>query len=122
MDLEDVWKTTFRTHSGHYEYLVMSFDLINALTTFQETMNSIFQKFLRKFLLVFFGDILVYNKHITDHIQHLREVLPTVRSHSIFVKRSKCYFVVPEVEYLGHIINEQEISTNPNKVAAMVGW
>jgi len=64
MDFGDVWKITCRTHSGHYEYLVMSFDLTNALTTFQETMNSIFQKFLRKSLLVFFCDILVYNKHI----------------------------------------------------------
>ena len=95
MNLEDVWKTNFRTHSGHYEYLVIPFGLTNAPTTFQGLMNSSFQKFLRKFLLVFLDDILVYNKHIIEHIQHLREVLQTLRSHSLFVKRYKCYFVVP---------------------------
>ena len=120
MNPDDVWKTTFRTHSGHYEYLVMPFGLTNFPSTFQGLMNSIFQRFLRKFLLVFLDDILVYNKNITKHIQHLKEVLQTLRIHSLFAKRSKCYFVVPEVEYLGHIINAQRVSTNSNKVVAMV--
>jgi hypothetical protein len=62
MVLDDVYKTTFRTHNGHYEFIVMPFDLTNALATFQSLMNDIFRKYLMTFILVFFYDIVTYNK------------------------------------------------------------
>ena len=89
MDENDVHKTTFKTHAGHFEYLVMPFGLTNTPATFQGLMNAVFQEYLRKFLLVYFNDILIYSKTLEDHVSHLHTVFSIIRSNSLFAKRSK---------------------------------
>lgn len=85
-------KTTFQTHSGHYEYRVMSFDLTGAPATFQKAMNDTLASILRKFALVFFDDILIYSQNLEQHVQHLKEVLQLLSAHHWKVKLSKCSF------------------------------
>jgi hypothetical protein len=92
MDPADEYKTAFKTHHGHYQFKVMSFGLTNAHATFQCTMNSILEPFLRKFIIVFMDDIIIYSTSLEEHAHHIREVLQLLRQHKFYVKLSKCEF------------------------------
>lgn len=101
---EDIPKTAFRTHQGHYEYRVMLFGLCNAPSTFQATTNDLFRPFLLKFVLVFFDDILIFSKELEQHLHHLEQVFQALQQGQFYLKLSKCAFGHREIEYLGHIV------------------
>ncbi|XP_042045728.1 uncharacterized protein LOC121792000 [Salvia splendens] len=122
MQEEDVFKTAFRTHDGHFEFLVMPFGLTNAPSTFQAAMNTIFQPLLRKSVIVFFDDILIYSASLDLHASHLAEVLSILQANQFFVKLSKCSFCSTSVEYLGHIITDGQLKADSCKIDAMVAW
>ena len=117
-----VRKTTFRAHSGHYEFLVMPFGLTNAPSIFQSLMNDIFKPYLKKFILVFFDDILVYKGILQEHIQHLEITFGILQQHSLLAKRIEFCFAQTKVEYLGHFISTEGVSIDPRKIVAVQGW
>jgi hypothetical protein len=84
MTLEDEFKTTFKTHHGHYQFKVMPFGLSSAPATFQCNMNYILEPFLRKFVIVFMDDILVYSPSLQSHVHHMQQVLRVLRQHQYF--------------------------------------
>ena len=106
---EDIQKTTFRTHYGHYEFLVMPFGVTNAPTVFMNLMNRIFSLYLDKFVLVFIDDFLVYSKNEEEHVEHLRVVLQTFRLEQIHAKLSKYEFWLESIAFLGHIVSKKGI-------------
>lgn len=101
----DIHKTTFRTSDGHYEFLIMPFDLTNAPSTFQSAMNDLFRSVLRRFVLVFFDDILIYSATKEEHYTHLKYVFDILTQNHFYAKDSKCVFGVSEISFLGHRIS-----------------
>lgn len=85
-------------------------------------MNDLFRPYFRRFVLVFFDDILVYNKDVTTHVEHLKVVLGLMKQHQFYVNAKKCSFGETEVSYLGHKISVQGVAADSDKIAAMVKW
>lgn len=85
-------------------------------------MNEILEPFLRKFVLVFLDDILIYSPSLEAHITHLKLVLEKLREHKLYMKTSKCSFAQTQLEYLGHIISDHGVATDPAKTEVMVKW
>lgn len=100
----------------------MPFVLTNASATFQCVMNQILQPFLRKFVLVFLDDILIYSTSLEQHTEHIQLVLQTLRDNKLFLKHSKCSFAQHKLEYLGHIISSEGVATDPQMIVAMLHW
>jgi hypothetical protein len=115
----DIPKTAFRTHEGHYEFLVMPFGLCDTPSTFQSLMNHVFHRFLCHFVLVFFDDFLIYSKTWTNHLTHVDQVLHLLSQHKLFLKQSKCAFGASEVEYLGHLVGKDGVRVDPKKIESM---
>ena len=96
----DVPKTAFRMIHGHYEFLVMSFGLTNALAAFMDLMNRVFRPYLERFVIVVIDDILVYSRSELEHEIQLGLVLQTLRQHQLYAKFSKCEFWLSRVGFL----------------------
>jgi len=101
MHEDDVCKIAFCTHHGHYEFKVMPFDLCNAPSLFQATMNAIFRPYLHQFIIVFFDDILIYIRTMEDYLLHLEKVFEVLLHSQFVLKFSKCFFAQRKVKYLG---------------------
>jgi len=119
---EDVQKIVIRTRYGHYEFLVMPFDLANAPSIFMDLMNRLFREFLDRFVVVFIDDILIYSANHQDHASHLRSVLEILREKKFYAKLKKCEFWLENVSFLGHVVSKDGTSADPSKIEAVLKW
>ena len=112
----DIPKTAFKTWYGHFEFIVMPFELTNEPAAFMDLMHRVFHPYLDRFVVVFVDDILIYSETEEDHEDHLRVVLQTLRDHQLYAKFRKCEFWLIEVRFLGHVVSASGVSVDPEKV------
>ncbi|KAA0061818.1 pol protein [Cucumis melo var. makuwa] len=118
----DISKTAFRSRYGHYEFIMMFFNLTNAPAVFMDLMNRVFKDFLNKFVIIFIDDILVYSKIEVEYEDHLLQVLRTLRANKLYAKFFKCEFWLKKVSFLGHVVSSDEVSIDPAKIEAVTSW
>jgi hypothetical protein len=94
----------------------MPFGLTNAPTTFMRMMDDILRPFTNTFVVVYLDDILIYNKTWDEHLQHIQQVLHTLRQHKLYVNLEKCSFGMDRVHYLGYIIDQHGVHVDPAKI------
>nr|GEX53931.1 putative reverse transcriptase domain-containing protein [Tanacetum cinerariifolium] len=119
---QDIPKTPFRTRYGHYEFQVMPFGLTNAPTVFMDLMNRVCKPYLDKFVIVFIDDILIYSKDKKEHEEHLKAILELLKKEKLYAKFSKCEFWIPNVQFLGHVIDSKGIHVDPAKIKSIKDW
>lgn len=100
----------------------MSFGLRNAPSTFLAIMNDILRPYLRKFILVFFDDILIYSIMLEEHVGYLTTVLEVLKENQFVANFKKCHFRTTSIEYLGHIVSAEGVLADSTKIEAMQQW
>jgi len=101
----------------------MFFEMTNSLATFQTMMNNIFQNLIAEgIVVVYLDNILIFTKMEKEHTQAVRQVLQVLKENKLFLRLEKCEFYKQQIEYLGLVILENEVSMDLVKVAGVQEW
>ncbi|XP_077947560.1 uncharacterized protein LOC144388873 isoform X1 [Gasterosteus aculeatus] len=119
---KDRAKTAFCTPFGLFEFNRMPFGLCNAPGTFQRLMERIFGAQHFQTLLLYLDDVIVFSSTVDEHLKRLDAVLSRLQQEKLKVKFEKCCFFRTEVNYLGHVITEDGVATDPGKLSAVANW
>ncbi|GJU16942.1 putative reverse transcriptase domain-containing protein [Tanacetum coccineum] len=111
-----------KTLYGHYEFHVMPFRLTNALAIFMDLMNQVCKPYLDRFVIVFIDDIFIYSKSRKEHEGHLKLILRLLKKEELYAKFSKCEFWLSKVQFLGHVIDREDIHVDPAKIDSIKDW
>lgn len=119
---KDKCKTAFCTPFGLFEFNRMPFGLSNAPSTFQRLMERMFGSQHFQTLLLYLDDVIVFSCSMDQHLERLDKVLGRLHQEGLKVKLEKCCFFKTEVKYLGHVISNNGVSTDPEKITAVANW
>lgn len=119
MNESDASKTAFSVPQGHFEYTRMPFGLKNAPSTFQRLMNAALAGLQGIKCFVYLDDIVIYSHDLKTHCEKLASIFQRLRDFNLKLQPDKCEFLKKEVAYLGHIITEEGVKPNPEKIKAV---
>ena len=112
-------KSAFITGDGLYQFLVMPFGLTNAPATFQRFMDAVLSGYKWRTLLVYMDDICVFSGSFEQHLIDLKDVFECMKQARLKLKPSKCHLFQTKINFLGHVVSDQGISPDPDKVKAI---
>lgn len=122
MDIKSQAKTAFSTDKGHFEFCRMPFGLKNGPATFQRAMNNVLQGLIGKICHVYLDDIVIVGENLNNHINNLKTVLKRLSQFNLKIQLDKCEFLKRETEFLGHVITQDGVKPNKNKVEKILDW
>ena len=122
LDLDAQEKSAFVTRSGLWKWKVLPFGLTSAPATFQRLMEQVVHGLHWKTLLLYLDDIIVIAPDFETHLERLGEVLGRLRRAGLKLKPAKCELLQTEVGYLGHVVSQRGVSTDPEKTKAVAQW
>ena len=122
MDDKDREKTAFCTPDGLFEFKVMPFGLCNAPATFQRLMDMVLAGLQWTNCLVYLDDVIVVGRTFKEHLRNLRAVFGRLRAAGLKLQPKKCHLCSPKVEFLGHIVSADGVSTDPQKLDKVANW
>ncbi|MCW4250032.1 MAG: RNase H-like domain-containing protein [Candidatus Thiodiazotropha endolucinida] len=123
IDEADKYKTAFTVGNlGFFECNRMAFGLTNAPATFQRLMERCMGEMNLKECLIFLDDILIFSETFEEHISRLEAVFSRLNHHGLKLKASKCEFFKSSVRYLGHVVSEKGVETDPDKIESLISW
>lgn len=117
---EDRAKTAFVTYDGLFEFTVMPFGLTNAPATFQRLMNTVLHDLRWKCVVVYLDDVNIYSPTWEQHLLDLRATFVRFRMANLRLNIEKCHFVRPHVVFLGFLVSDKGIETDPEKIDKMI--
>ena len=122
MDEADADKTSFVTRRGTFKFNVLPFGLTNAGATFQRVMDVAMSGLNLSICLIYLDDIILFSSTVTQHLERLRCLFTALRRANLKLKPSKCELLRTKVSFLGHVVSDQGIATDPDKIRAVVEW
>ncbi|KAL4101321.1 hypothetical protein QTP88_021341 [Uroleucon formosanum] len=119
LDVKSKELTAFSTNQGHWHFKKMAMGLKTSPSSFQRLMNNVMAGIVGIKCLVYLDDIIIYGKGLLDHNEKLRDVFERLRNHNLKIQPTKCEFLKQQCMYLGHIISENGIQPDPEKIKSV---
>jgi hypothetical protein len=116
MKASNKWKIAFRTRYGHFEFIIMSFNLTNVLATFQAYVNETLTRLFNIIYITFLDDICIYSDLIEKYKKYVRQILDRYRTYGLYCKLFKCKFFIKKITFFKYIMEVAGVSIDPRKI------